>query len=194
MLFIVLFCFLLMEFFFQMFITEFVFSLSHSFSQKYPPVKFLSEKDRKRILVCDKHTNSNRNYIQNNCYTEFIILRCGNTLSGAVCSQNRLKLQPHLQLFSHNIKGNSGFTQPGSYFSAALAMQLYGWQCLPLKYLFNGLELKFAQTFMIMMNPTDSPDFSLSIIMRLTFCWLWIAIKFGMDRLPFWVNCNTLSG
>lgn len=33
-------------------VTEFIFFLCLSFFQKYPPVKFLSEKDRKRILVC----------------------------------------------------------------------------------------------------------------------------------------------
>lgn len=47
-----------------------LFSLS-SFSQKYPPVKFLSEKDRKRILVCDGH---NFKFIHNNYYTDYITL------------------------------------------------------------------------------------------------------------------------
>ena len=66
----ILFCFLLIEFLFQMSITKKFYLLSHSFSQKYPPVKFLSEKDRKRILVCQKHTTTDAQSHYNNQYTE----------------------------------------------------------------------------------------------------------------------------
>lgn len=117
----------------QMFITKEICLLSPSFSQKYPPVKFLSEKDRKRILVCNNQpsfrctiTFKITTILQPLCQhfyscpwaTQSVPVQGGNLWARKFF---RCPLK-HLQLFSHNSKGNSWYIQ------TILEMWLCGWQ------------------------------------------------------------------